>query len=427
MMFRDKTQSRAGRAGAAMAAALVGALMAMPAAGAMDIAEELTNTFKNGEFDVNFRYRYEFVDQDDNGLRDANASTLRTRLVYKTAKWYDLDLTLNLDDVRTIVGSNFNDTRNGKSQYQTVADPKGANLNIAALTYTGLENTTFVLGRQRILRNNVRFIGNVGWRQNEQTYDGLSATYKDDVFQASYAYIDRVNRIFGPEAGSPTDAFHSNSHLLDASYTLNEALSVAVYGYLLDFKNGASSSNQTFGVRFTGMPRINEDMAVTYTAEYATQDDYEDNTTNYDADYVLAELGLKWKQYAIKAGYELLEGNGLAGQSFQTPLATLHAHNGWADKFLSTPDAGLQDISLTASAKVSKGSVSVVLHDYEADTGGVDYGNEIDFVVKWPLAENISVLGKVALYNADNSPGNPTTANLGQDTTKAWVMLTAGF
>jgi len=168
-------------------------------------------------------------------------------------------------------------------------------------------------------------------------------------------------------------------------------------------------------------------MAVTYTAEYATQEDYKDNPTSYDADYILAELGFKWKQYALKAGYELLESDNAAGVAFQTPLATLHAHNGWADKFLSTPAAGLQDISLTASAKVSKGSVSVVLHDYEADTGGVDFGNEIDFVVTWPVAENISVLGKVALYDADNGPGNPTTASPGQDTTKAWFMLTAGF
>jgi len=252
--FRHKVQAHVSRAVTVAAAALVGAMAVTPAAGAANIGEELTNTFRNGDFDVNFRYRYEFVDQDDNGLRDANASTLRTRLVFRTARWYDFDLTLNLDDVRTVVGSNFNDTRNDKTQYQTVADPKGADLNIAALTYTGLQNTTFVLGRQRILRNNVRFIGNVGWRQNEQTYDGFSATYKDDVFQASYAFIDQVNRIFGPDTGSPTKNFSGDSHLIDASYRLNDALSVAVYAYLLDFKNANGSSNETFGVRFTGAP-----------------------------------------------------------------------------------------------------------------------------------------------------------------------------
>jgi hypothetical protein len=32
------------------------------------------------------------------------------------------------------------------------------------------------LGRQRILPEDQRYVGGVGWRQNEQTYDGVSFT-----------------------------------------------------------------------------------------------------------------------------------------------------------------------------------------------------------------------------------------------------------
>jgi len=426
--FGHRRDSGDGRTAAVLVLTLaVGIATVAPTSVAASFAEQVADTFKNGEFDVNFRYRYEFVDQDSNGRRDANASTLRTRFVYKTAKWNDFDVTINMDDLRPIVASNFNDTRNGKTQYQTVADPQGTDLNIAAVTYSGLKNTQIIIGRQRITRGDHRFIGNVGWRQNEQTYDALSANYRDDEFTASYAYIDGVKRIFGPEDGAPAASLQSNSHLLDAAYVLNDALSVSVYAYLLDFKNAPGVSSRTFGIRFAGMPKINDDWAVTYAAEFASQQDYKDNPANYDANYLRVELGFKWDRYSVKAGYELLDGSGQPGQSFQTPLATLHAMNGWDDKFLSTPAGGLEDVSITASARVSKGSLSLTLHDFSADTGGTDYGNEIDFVAKWPLGKHYSVLGKFALYNADVSAGNPATGNLGQDTSKAWLQLMASF
>ena len=430
MKTLKNTEKSRTRGGILLAAAMaVGIAAWAPASVAANFSEDLATMFTEGEFDVNFRYRYEFVDVD-NALKNANASTLRTRLVFKTAKWNDFDVTINMDDVRPIVGHNFNDTRNGKTQYSLVADPKGTDLNIAALTYSGLKDTTIIGGRQRIIRGNARFIGNVGWRQNEQTYDALSVNYKGSNFSANYAYIDRVKRIFGPDdpANAATlpataNAFNSDSHLLDAAYTMSEALSVSVYGYFLDFKNATALSSQTIGARIAGAPKIGDNWAITYAAEYATQDDYGDNTNEYSADYVLAELGFKWNWLGLKAGYELLEGSGVAGEQFLTPLATLHAHNGWVDRFLVTPANGLEDTYIAASAKVSKGTFKLILHDFSADTGGGDYGTEVDFLAKWPLGKHYSVLGKIGVYSGDSN----ATGVFAIDTTKAWLMLTAAF
>ncbi|RLA31233.1 MAG: hypothetical protein DRR15_13560 [Gammaproteobacteria bacterium] len=386
-------------------------------------ADDLASMFTNGEFDVNFRYRYEFADLEGLNVKSANASTLRTRLVFKTAKWNDLDVTINMDDVRTIIASDYNSTRNGKTQYSPVLDPKGTDLNIAALTYSGLKNTTIVGGRQRIIRGNARFIGNVGWRQNEQTYDALSANYKGSNFSANYAYIDRVNRIFGPDAGVPTNKFKSDSHILDAGYTMSEALSVSVYGYFLDFKNAAALSSQTIGARISGAPKVG-DFAITYAAEYAQQEDYGDNTNNLDAGYLLGELGFKWSAFSLTGGYEVLEGTGVAGEQFLTPLATLHAHNGWADVFVATPADGLQDMYLKGTAKFLKGTWTLVLHDFSADNGSASYGQEIDFAAKWKLGKNYSVLAKLAMFSGDDEAPNAVLQN---DVTKAWLQLTAAF
>ena len=91
------------------------------------------------------------------------------------------------------------------------------------------------------------------------------------------------------------------------------------------------------------------------------------------------------KPVVIKVGHEVLEGNGI--NALQTPFATVHAFNGWADKFVGapggsgTPVGGLEDTSATVVVKGLWGPSKLVFqyHDYQADTvvGGVDdYGDE---------------------------------------------------
>lgn len=383
-----------------------------------DWTTEFADAFKNGEFNVGFRYRYEFVDSaifDKN----ANASTLRTRLVWKSADFKNVFMTLNMDDVRPIVGRNFNDTRNGKTQYPVVADPKGTDLNLASLTWTGLENGTLVLGRQRIKRGNLRFVGNVGWRQNEVTYDALSFAYKgSEKFDVYYSYIDRVKRIFGPDDGIPAASFQSNSHLFDGSYEFNPAIKLFGYLYLLDFDNGLLFSNQTLGVRATGDFPFGDGPKLSYAAEFATQQDYGSNPVNYDANYYVLDATLAWETFGFRMGYEVLGADSSNAGSFQTPLATAHKFNGWADRFIVTPDAGLEDLYLEGNVQFLGGKWALIYHKFSANTGGADWGDELDFLATWKFRKHYSVLVKAAVYNADQ---------WAWDTDKFWVMLNADF
>jgi hypothetical protein len=394
--------------------------------------ENIAEAFKDGEFDVNFRYRYEFVDRDtprpglaaDPVTKNANASTIRTRLVYKTAEWRKLFATVNMDDVRTVFVNDYNSTRNGQTQYAAVADPAGTDLNLASLTYTGLEDGKVVLGRQRIIRDNARFVGNVGWRQNEQTYDSISIDYgfldKGEVF---YGYVDRVKRIFGPDDGTPAGSWQSNSHLFDARYAFTPLLKLSGYAYLLDFKNGAAFSSQTLGLRLAGKTDSDGGLDISYLVSYAQQQDYGDNPNNYDQGYYVAEFGLDWENYGLKGGYEVLEGSGVTGESFQTPLATLHAFNGLADQFLVTPGGGLQDAYIKGTAKAKWGKFSLVYHDFSEQTGSADYGTELDFIANWSFLKHYKVLAGFGIFSADQN----TPIAVHSDITKGWVMLTASF
>lgn len=426
---RDRSIRRGLVVGIALAVGLIAGTRVSPA-GAENFGSEIADAFKVGEFDLNFRYRYEFVDRDGTGplgtiTENANASTLRTRLVYKSGEYKNFFVTLNMDDVRPVVSSDFNDTRNGKTQYPVVVDPKGTDLNLASITFTGLEDGKIVLGRQRINRENQRFVGGVAWRQNEQTFDSASIDYAfTDKFRAFYSYVDEVKRIFGPNDGVPAASLNSNSHLIDASYTFNPLFRLFGYAYLLDFDNDANASSRTLGLRLTGKQELGAGgLDFVYVAEYATQQDYKDNPNNYDEGYYVVEAGLDWAKFGFKLGYEVLEGSGTTGESFQTPLGTNHKFNGWADQFLVTPGAGLEDLYIQGSAKGLGGKFSLIYHDFSAQTGGRDYGSELDFVAKWSLWDNYSVLAKFAIFDDDSN--SPIAAH--SDITKVWLMLTAAF
>ena len=111
-----------------------------------------------------------------------------------------------------------------------------------------------------------------------------------------------------------------------------------------------------------------------------------------DNDYYNIELGINWggnrvddigflpvgePSYQIRVGHEVLEGNGV--NALQTPLATVHAFNGWADVFVAapggsaTPIGGLEDTSITFQVLglfgdiIGKNKIVIAYHDYETD------------------------------------------------------------
>jgi hypothetical protein len=144
-------------------------------------------------------------------------------------------------------------------------------------------------------------------------------------------------------------------------------------------------------------------------ASYARQSRYGTNPVAYSADYLAGEAALAYKTYTVTAGYEKLGADGVAGKSFQTPMATLHKFNGWADMFLVTPATGLQDIYGGVAVKFPKVkalpglNAQVVYHDFKSDIGSVKLGNEWDASVGFKL-RRVGVLAKFASYDAAVGP-----------------------
>jgi hypothetical protein len=389
------------------------------------LAEEpaLDEALTSGKAHVALRYRYEHVNQD-NALKDVNASTVRIRLNYKTADWSDWLGFVEFDHIAEVILNDFNsgaDTSPGRTQYSTVADPRGSDLNQLYLQSSPSEDWQLRLGRQKINLDNQRFVGAVGWRQNEQTFDGLGLTIKgipnSELF---YSYIENVNRIFGDKV--PAGDHSVNTHLLNAKIKLGEAWSITPYVYYIDNEDVLSFSTSTYGARFTGKAAAGGG-TLNFTAELATQSDAADNPVNYDADY--AHINILWAAkngLALGAAYESLGGDAVSpGMSFRTPLATLHAFQGWADQFLATPGSGVDDLFVTVKYKAASWNLQAIYHDFSSEAGSGDFGTELDIAAGRKLGDRYGLLLKAAFFDADSATTSFVDAN------KFWIMLTANY
>jgi hypothetical protein len=307
-------------------------------------------------------------------------------------------------------------TTPNRTAFPVVADPEYTELNQLFIQYK-TENNQFRGGRQRINLDNQRFVGGVGWRQNEQTYDAFSwvnRSFKNTEF--SYAYVDQVNRIFGED--SPVGKHDNETHLLNVSHTFEGVGKLSGYYYGIDNNNAAAFNSDTFGVRFTGQAKPG-DWTLKYTAEAAFQSDAGNNPVDFDENYLRLDGTLAFEPVQVTLGYEVLGGDANnPGGAFRTPLATLHAFNGWADKFLNTPNAGLEDIFLGAAGSLGNWKWKAVYHDFAPDDSGPDYGSEIDVSLARKFGKSYGLLLKAADFDGDSGIA---------DTTKVWAMFSANF
>ncbi len=399
---------------------LSAAILLISSAALADENTTLGDALTSGKVGVNVRARYEHVDQE-NTSEKADALTARLRLNYLTAQWNGLTGFVEFDNVFHLL-SDFNSgggTSPDKGQYPVIADPKGSDLNQLYLDYEFAEGSKARFGRQRILLNNQRFVGGVGWRQNEQTYDGLTfTTMAISKTNLSYSYVGNVRRIFGERVAAGSN--NVDTHLLNAKIALNDSWSVTPYYYHIDNKDVAAFSTATAGARLAGNIKAGEDK-IALVAEFATQSDIANNPVSYDADYAhLSGMWLMTNGLSLGLAYESLGGDSTTDDAmFRTPLATLHAFQGWADMFLTTPDAGIDDVFATVKYKVGDWSLVGVFHDFSSETGDIDYGTEFDVSAGMKLSKNYGILFKGAFFSGD-------TATY-PDTNKFWIMFTANY
>lgn len=361
------------------------------------------------------RLRYEF--SNVSGFDDSNALTLRLRPGLKTADWHGFSALVEGEFTGAAI-DDYNGGAPGAHPFDPanslVADPQNAELNRATIQYQGYD-TTVIVGRQRIIYNDAAFVGNVGWRQNEQTYDAASVAYKSDSgFAASYAWVGQVNRIFGAQADGDFSSVDSNVHLINASYSGFECVSLGAYTYLMDFQGSTVKGwdNDTYGI-FADSPigGLQTHAEVAYQTKAGP-------LNNQEVFYFHVNVSKTINDFTVKGGVEQLD-NG-----FQTPLATLHTMNGFAD----TTDArraagttgGLTDSYLSLTAPLPwKLKWTNVAHFFGNNSVGTDFGFGVDSLLVKKFNDQFSATAMLGYFDSSDK--------LYQSATKASIQLDYTF
>jgi hypothetical protein len=364
---------------------------------------------------VEARLRHEGVDRDA-PLTDADATTARVRMGLEARKgrWSALvegEGSLSL-------GDDYNDTNagNGVEPFAVIADPSTLELNRLQVQYRSAPLTVTV-GRQRINLDDQRFVGSAGWRQNEQTFDAVRAEGVLGPVRLDLAWSNAQRTVFGVDAG-PRESFDGDFVFIGAGVTAGP-VTIKGFGYLLDFEEAIqfANSSDTFGVRATGALPVPGHAPVALAASYARQSGAGSNPVAYDADYLAFDASTVVAGFTLNAGYEQLGSDN--GRGFQTPMATLHKFNGWADVFLTTPAQGLEDVYLGVSRRFPSVTrlpglnASVTWHDFSSAKGGVDYGQEWDAQVGYRPGK-FGVVAKYADYSAEG---------FSVDVRKVWLQI----
>ncbi len=394
---------------------------------------------------IDLRLRYETVEQAGIAAK-ANAVTARARTGFEL-KGKILSALVESEGSFALDGNYFSGV-NSKTAFPIVADPETLELNRAQLQFTGVPKTVITLGRQRINLDDQRFVGSVGWRNNEQTFDAVRAEWtgiKNLKADISYAWSDRT--IWGLHGGANgfvqrPQSIGGDNFFVNLSYKAKYGTLTGFY-YQVEEKSAVvalqRNSSATVGARFAGVAPLSKAVKLNYILSYAQQSDIAANPLDYSAHYLLAEGGLDILAWKLGGGVEQLSGDAsvrtkttgaafAGGFAFQTPFATLHKFQGWADKLLTTPAAGVTDYYASAGygwkklGPIDALTATAVYHRFDSDVGSIHYGDEI----------NLQLIAKVKKYTflakyADYRAKGPVSFTGDVNTKKFWLSAEWAF
>lgn len=370
---------------------------------------------------IDIRARFEARDFDvkvgKDNLDPSTALTTRERLGVKTKEWNGFSALVEGEFTQAII----DDYNSGAGKFATPFDPKQTvsldpetqELNQAYLKYSGY-NTVAKAGRQQIVYDNAAFVGDVIWRQNQQTYDAISLVNKSiGGWNLKYSYVSQVNRIFGSDAKSPLTVvkpagggkpavpnfsnvsdLNASLNLFNASYTGITNITLGGYAYLMDFAERPSWDNDTFGM---SAKAILDDYTLYGEVAYQDGAGYKNQRDTWYSHFTATKtFGLHSLMVAVES----------LGAGFKTPLATAHAFNGFSDSFspgrIEGNHNGLTDVYVAYTFPFAWNVRWInTIHLLGDNDLGASYGWEYDSVLTKKFNDNFLALAKLAIFTTN--------------------------
>ena len=339
----------------------------------------------------------DFVKTD---LIEAEYLTQRARLTMDAKTRGGLKFGLQVQDTRIWgeEGHTLNDkTADGLDMHQAWAQiPLPANLQLK-------------VGRQEIVHDDARLIGNVDWVQRAQSFDGIRLLGEHGLHKFDAFWVMIRERELGDPDGSLLAKHVGNAQLGALHATLIfGALKVAPAWYLrLDGAN--NETRHTAGVRvdaktggFAGGGAFYYQMGSVDVPDPESpgankSDDFGAMLVSADVGYTLDTVPTK---PAFKVFGDYLPGDGTVNSVIDTLYATNHKFYGEMDFFLAIPkhtmQRGLMDVGAQLKADVhAKAKLMVTGHYLQStkadDAGDKGLGTEIDLKAKLTPLPHVGV------------------------------------
>ena len=383
------------------------------------------------------RPRFEYADYPDSSdfSEPGKAFTNRTSISFKANKTLNFDWLSSYMQVRSVNNFGYTNYSNSEAvnQYGEIDDPQQARLTGAYFDLHFSPYDSLKLGRQTLEIDDQRFIGSFNFRQMGQQFDSINAQ-----FNYKNKYSAMLNYIWGYSSyKNQSTAYDMNSLLFHANAKLFSPLQIGAYAYLISNIHEDNSTNKdsvylgsdTYGLRIKGEYQFLKKFKLSYRAEGAVQKDPslkygsidKDLLRSLNSDFYHANISFEFYGFGLLADYQYL-GNAKDSDNedgFNTPLASLHEFQGYADAFLTTTNGsgcgivanknGLIDMNLSLFYSHNIwGVILLTYHDFssideytDAAVGGDmtnDLGTEIDFkyTLNIPKTKNLELLVKGA-------------------------------
>lgn len=291
------------------------------------------------------------------------------------------------------------------------------------------------VGRQEIVFDDSRLLGNIDWIQQGQSFDGGRVMFARDVWS-----WDLAGAIVH-EGGVRNETFYATRGAWK-----DGGLSVAGLTYA-QYARRRANGEDDFWKATPGARVVWSDADLGLTVDVAGYGQFgASNIAGTDIDYQawMAALRLAWAGAdvgRIEAGADLLSGDDdltdTKVKAFDTLYATNHKWYGWMDYFLNVPlhtrNLGLTDILVGYTApKFGRVTPQLVAHWFltaqDSAAGHRDLGVEVDTEVAVAVADGVKLVGGYSLFVAGEAMVDiGRAAKKGEDGHWAWAQLDVQF
>jgi len=262
-----------------------------------------------------------------------------------------------------------------------------------------LENVSCQFGRFELALGNQRIISKNNWNSTGRTFEGFLISEnlfnKFDFKTFSFG----INEKFNDYHDDRKDSWLNGIYIASVDKTSYEL-------YFIDFTNSESANSYTtIGTRVdANLSRFNLE------GEYALQ-----TSENISSSSLLSlNFGFQPKNIPyinnIALGFDYVSGDDSSTtnlEGFSKFFGARHKFHGFYDyglhkSFMNHSHDGLRELNAKTYLNFLFGSkLLIAVHSFKSGVNDINYGNEIDFIIKRNISDNLSFESGLALYQPE--------------------------